>query len=91
MEGRKLKTEIVRQSTLVAEARFLALTGKTKQEQEKAGHELFDFDPRTPKQLDWEVILTEVARRIDVSNCVTRKKNTKEQEKSGERKSKAGN
>lgn len=74
LEGRKLKTEIVRQSALVAEARYLALTGKTKGEPEAAGGEPFGFDPRTPKQMDWEIILREVARRIDPSKCLVRKK-----------------
>lgn len=90
LEGRKLKTEIVRQSALVAEARYPALTGKTKTEQLKAGQELFDFDPRTPKQLDWEVILTEVAKRIDPAKFAVRKKKSENPEKSGERKTKPG-
>ena len=76
LAGRKLKTEIVRQSALVAEARYLALTGKTKSEAETTGGEPFDFDPRTPKQMDWEVILGEVARRIDPSKGVVSKRKT---------------
>lgn len=74
-QGRKLKTEIVRQAALVAEARYLALTGrKPEAKDEVAASAGSGFDPHTPKQLEWEAILSEVAKRIDPSMGAAKKK-----------------
>lgn len=75
LQGRKLKTEIVRQAALEAEARYLALTGKRKSEQtEETAVCKEDFDPRSPTQLEWEAILAEVAKRIEPSTGAVKKK-----------------
>lgn len=90
LQGRKLKTEIVRQAALVAEARYLALTSK-KQTDNTNGNaiEEIGFDPRTPKQLEWEVILAEVAKRIEPSMGAVKKKKTVPADSTGEKKKKA--
>jgi transposase len=64
LRGKKLKIEITRQAALEAEARYLALTTLPKSETGGAA-QIEGFDPRSPQQQEWAVILREVAARID--------------------------
>ncbi len=76
LQGRKLKTEIARQAALEAEARYLSLVGKKNAggNDARTTLEANGFDPRSPQQIEWEAILTEVAKRIEPSAGVVRKK-----------------
>lgn len=76
LQGRKLKTEIARQAALEAEARYLSLVGRKKGDgnDARAATDKPGFDPRSPQQIEWEVILTEVAKRIEPSAGAVRKK-----------------
>lgn len=77
LQGRKLKTEIVRQAALVAEARYLALIGQqSKDKKQEKDNTQVKFDPRQPKQTEWEVILAEVAKRIEPKVGLVKRRST---------------
>ncbi len=76
LQGRKLKTKIARQAALKAAARYLSLIGRKNAggNDARAATSESGFDPRSPQQIEWKVILTEVAKRIEPSAGAVRRK-----------------